>query len=109
MYRIGISIVVGALFAVGAAAQSQAPAQAGAQAGGQASVQTGNTQAVAGASSSTSAATAQDGQANAGLANGTTFNAELSSPVDSKKCKPAMQSMGARPKPSSLKARPVIP
>jgi hypothetical protein len=87
MYRIGISMVVGALFTVGAAAQSQAGA--GAQAGGQASVETGRTQAQAGASSRTSvAATAQSGQANAGLANGTAFNAALSSPVDSKKCKP---------------------
>ena len=87
MYRIGISMVVGALFTVGAAAQSQAGA--GAQASGQASVETGQTQAQAGASSRTSAAaTAQNGQANAGLANGTAFNAALSSPVDSKKCKP---------------------
>jgi hypothetical protein len=87
MYRIGISMVVGALFTVGAAAQSQAGA--GAQAGGQASVETGRAQAQAGASSRTSvAATAQSGQANAGLANGTAFNAALSSPVDSKKCKP---------------------
>ncbi|PYT71569.1 MAG: hypothetical protein DMG39_12835 [Acidobacteria bacterium] len=109
MYRIGISIVVGALFAVGAAAQSQAPAQAGAQAGGQASVQTGNTQAVAGASSSTSAATAQDGQANAGLANGTTFNAELSSPVDSKKCKPGDAVNGRTTEAVKSKGKTVIP
>ncbi len=89
MYRMGISIVVGALFAVGTAAKPQAGAQAGAQTGGQASVEAGKTQAQAGASSSTSAAvTAQNGQANAGLSNGTAFNAELSSPVDSKKCKP---------------------
>jgi hypothetical protein len=89
MYRARISIVVGALFALGAAAQAQTSAQAGAQAGGQASVQAGKTQAQAGASSSTSAAAAaQNGQANAALANGTAFNAALSSPVDSKKCKP---------------------
>jgi len=89
MYRIGISMVVGALFTVAAAAQSQAGAAAGVEANGQASVQAGNTQAQAGASSRTSAAaTAQNGQANAGLANGTAFNAALSAPVDSKKCKP---------------------
>src|ERR1051325_8372759 len=88
-YRPGISIVVGALFAVSAAAQSQTGAQAGAQAGWQASVQAGKTQAQAGASSSTSAGAAvQNGQANAALADGTAFNAELSSPVDSRKCKP---------------------
>lgn len=89
MYRMRISMVVGALFAVGAAAQSQAGAQAGAQASGQASVQAGHTQAQAGASGRMSAAaTTQNGQANAGLARGTAFNAALSSPMDSKKCKP---------------------
>jgi hypothetical protein len=85
MDRMGISMVVGALFAVSAAAQSQA----GAQAGAQATVQAGHTQAQAGASGQTSAAaTAQNGQANAGLTSGTAFNAALSSPVDAKKCKP---------------------
>jgi len=88
-YLVGISIVAGALFAVSAEAQPQAGAQAGAQSSGQASVEAGKTQAQAGASSSTSAAaTTQNGQANAGLSNGTAFNAELASPVDSKKCKP---------------------
>lgn len=89
MYRTGITMVVGALFAVGAAAQSQAGAEGGAQANGQASVQAGRTQAQGSASSQTSAgATAQNGQANAGLANGTAFNAELAAPLDSKKVKP---------------------
>lgn len=97
MYRVGISIAAGALFAVNAVglfalapeAQAQTGAQAGAQTSGQANVQAGKTQAQAGASSSTSAAaSAQNGQANAGLASGTAFNAELSSPLDSKKCKP---------------------
>jgi hypothetical protein len=89
MYRAGISIVAGALFAVFTSAQPQTGAQAGAQASGQASVEAGKTQAQAGASSSTSAsAAAQNGQANAGLSNGTAFNAALTSPVDSKKCKP---------------------
>lgn len=96
MYRVRISILAGALFAGAAGlfalapgAQAQTGAQAGAQTSGQASVQAGKTQAQAGASSSASAgATAQGGQANAGLTNGTTFNAELNSPVDSRKCKP---------------------
>ena len=96
-YRVGISIMAAAVFAVGAVglfalapeAQAQTGAQAGAQTSGQANVQAGKTQAQAGASSSTSAgATAQNGEANAGLTSGTTFNAELNSPVDSKKCKP---------------------
>jgi len=45
------------------------------------------TQASANTSASTSAS-AQNGQANGSLASGTAFNAALSSPIDSKKCKP---------------------
>jgi type IV secretory pathway VirB10-like protein len=85
-----MAIAVGTLFCLGAAAQSQTGAQAGAQSSGQASVQAGQTQAQAQASGNASAATAasaQNGQANASLASGTAFNAALSSPIDSKKCK----------------------
>src|SRR2546427_10704751 len=89
MIRTGMAIVAGALFSLSAAAQSQTGAQAGAQASGQTNVQAGQTQAQAGASSSTSAnAGAPNGQASASLAAGTAFNAALSSPIDSKKCKP---------------------
>jgi hypothetical protein len=84
-----MAIAVGLLFSLTAAAQSQTGAQAGAQASGQTSVEAGKTQAQpsAGASASTSAS-AQNGQANASLAGGTAFNASLSKPIDSKKCKP---------------------
>src|SRR6266478_6834346 len=89
MKRAGITIAVGTLFCLSAAAQSQTGAQAGAQTSGQASVQAGQTQAQAsGNASAASAASAQNGQANASLASGTAFNAALSSPIDSKKCKP---------------------
>jgi len=89
MYRTGIAIFAGALFALSAAAQTQTSGQAGAQAGGQASMQAGQSQAQAGATSSTSAtAQTQNGQANASLASGTAFNAALSSPLDSRKCTP---------------------
>src|SRR5882724_10473169 len=85
----GMAIAVGTLFCLSAAAQSQTGAQAGAQSSGQASVQAGQTQAQAsGNASAASAASAQNGQANASLASGTAFNAALSSPIDSKKCKP---------------------
>jgi hypothetical protein len=81
MNRIGFAIVVGALFCLSASAQTQT--------GGQASVEAGKTQAQAsGNSSASSSVSAQDGQANAGLASGSTFNAALSSPIDSRKCKP---------------------
>src|SRR3984893_9714478 len=87
--RAGMAIAVGTLFCFIAAAQSQTDAQAGAQSSGQASVQAGQKQGQAsGNTSAASAASAQNGQENASLASGTTFNAALSSPIDSKKCKP---------------------
>jgi hypothetical protein len=89
MNRTAFAIAVGALFCFGAAAQSQTGAQAGAQSSSQASVEANNTQAQAsGNASASTSASAQNGQANGSLASGTTFNAALSSPIDSKKCKP---------------------
>ncbi len=89
MKRTGFAIAVGAFFCFGATAQSQTGAQAGAQSSSQASVQAGKTQAqTSGNASAAGSASAQNGQANAALGGGTAFNAALSSPVDSKKCKP---------------------
>src|SRR5258705_5592063 len=89
MNRTGFAIAVGALFCLSAAAQSQTGAQAGAQSTSQASVQAGQTQAQAsGNASASTTASPQNGQANGSLATGTAFNAALSSPIDSKKCKP---------------------
>jgi hypothetical protein len=95
MKRKGFVIMAGILFASTVAAQSQTGAQtgaqAGAQAGGQTSVQAGKTQAQAqgsGSASAESSASTQNGQANASLANGSTINAELAAPIDSKKTKP---------------------
>lgn len=115
MYRVGISIVAGTALAVGMLAmapesQAQRGAQAGAQTSGQANVQAGKTQAQAGASSSTSAsAAAQNGQVNAALASGTTFNAELSSPVDTKKCKPGDPVNGRTTEAVKSEGKTVIP
>jgi hypothetical protein len=89
MNRAGMAIVVGTLFCMSAAAQSQTGAQAGAQSSSQASVQAGQTQAQAsGNASASTSASAQNGQVNGSLATGSAFNAALSSPIDSKKCKP---------------------
>jgi hypothetical protein len=89
MNRTGFAIVVGALFCLSAAAQSQTGAQAGAQSSSSASVEAGQTQAQAsGNASASTSASAQNGQANGSLASGTAINAALSSPIDSKKCKP---------------------
>jgi hypothetical protein len=89
MNRAGMAIVVGAFLSVGTVAQAQTGAQAGAQSSSSASVQAGQTQAQAsGNASASNSASAQNGQANGSLASGTAINAALSSPVDSKKCKP---------------------
>src|SRR5437660_1996929 len=89
MNRAGMAFVVGAFFCMSAAAQPETGAQAGAQSSSQASVQAGQTQAQAsGNASVATSASAQNGQVNSSLAAGTAFNAALSSPVDSKKCKP---------------------
>jgi hypothetical protein len=89
MNRIGMAIVVGTFFCLSAAAQSQTGAQTGAQSSSSASVQAGQTQAQAsGNASASTSASAQNGQVNGSLASGTAINAELSSPIDSKKCKP---------------------
>jgi hypothetical protein len=89
MNRLGMTIVVGVFFCFSVAAQSQTGAQAGAQGSGQASVEAGKTQGQAsGNASASTAAPAQNGQANTSLASGTSFNAALSAPLDSKKSKP---------------------
>jgi hypothetical protein len=89
MNRAGMAIVVGTFLSLSAVAQAQTGAQAGAQSSSPASVEAGQTQAQAsGNASASSSASAQNGQANGSLANGTAINAELSSPIDSKKCKP---------------------
>lgn len=89
MNRAGMTFVVGAIFCLGAAAQAQTGAQSGAQSSSQASVQAGQTQAqTSGNASAGTSASAQNGQASGSLAAGSAFNAALSSPIDSKKCKP---------------------
>ena len=89
MNRAGLAIVVGTFFCMSAVAQSPTGRQAGAQASSQTSVQAGQTQAQAsGGASASTAASAQNGQASGSVTSGMAFNAELSSPVDSKKCKP---------------------
>src|SRR5712692_4115346 len=110
MNRIGFAIVVGALFSLGAAAQAQTGAQAGSQSSGQASAEAGKTQAQASANASAStSASAQNGQANAALASGTAFNAALSSPIDSKKCRPSDQVTAHTTEAAKSEGKTVIP
>src|SRR4029077_15174843 len=106
MNRAGMAIVVGTVFCMSAAAQAQTGAQAGAQSSSQASVQAGQTQAQA---SGNASASAQNGQANGSLATGSAFNAELSSPIDSKKCKPGDAVAAKTTEAAKSEGRTVIP
>jgi hypothetical protein len=86
MKRTGFVFLGGILFACTAVAQSPSDAQA--QAGAQTSVQSGKMQAQgSGSASANASASAQNGQTNTALANGSIINAELNSPIDSKKAK----------------------
>lgn len=110
MNRIGMAIVVGAFFSMTAAAQPQGGAQAGAQTSSQTSVQAGQTQAQASTNASAStSASAQNGQTNGSLATGTAFNAELSSPIDSKKCRPGDAVNGRTTETVKSEGKTVIP
>lgn len=89
MNRIGFALLGVTLFALSTAAQSQTGAQAGAQTSTQANAQASKQGAQAsGSGAAASSASAQTGHGNAALANGSTFNAALNAPVDSKKAKP---------------------
>jgi hypothetical protein len=101
-----MAIVVGTLFCMSAVAQAQTGAQAGAQTSSQASVQAGQTQAQA---SGNASASAQNGQANGSLATGSAFNAALSSPIDSKKCKPGDEVTARTTEAAKAEGKTVIP
>jgi hypothetical protein len=89
MNRIGYVLLGVTLFAASAAAQSQTSAQAGAETNAQANAQASKQGAQAsGSGTAASSAAAQTAHDNAALANGSTFNAALNAPVDSKKAKP---------------------
>ncbi len=110
MNRAGMAIIAGAFFCMSAAARPQTGAQAGAQTSSQTSVQAGQTQAQASTNASAStSASAQNGQANGSLATGTAFNAELSSPIDSKKCKPGDAVNGRTTEAVKSEGKTVIP
>jgi hypothetical protein len=106
MKRTSFVIVAGILFASGVAAQSQA----GTQASGQTSMQAGKAQAQGSGSASTaSSVSAQNGQTNASLGSGSTINAELSAPIDSKKAKPGDPVAARTTEPTKSNGKTVIP
>jgi hypothetical protein len=110
MNRIGYALLGVTLFALSTAAQSQTGAQAGAQTNGQANAQASKQGAQAsGSGAAASSAAAQTGQGNAALANGSTFNAALNAPIDSKKAKPGDPVTAHTTEPAKSDGKTVLP
>lgn len=110
MSRASFAILIGAIFATGAAAQAQTSAQTSTQAGGQASVEASKQGAQAsGGASANSGTSAQAGGSSAALANGTALNAELNAPVDSKKAKAGDQVIAHTTEAAKADGKTVIP
>jgi hypothetical protein len=110
MNRMGLALFVGAIFAAGATAQSQPGAQAGAQGNAQSSAEV-NKQGAQAATRGSAAASgaAQAGQSSTALASGSAFNATLSAPLDSKKCKPGDPVTARSNEPAKSDGKTVFP
>lgn len=110
MNRIGLTLLTAAIVTAGATAQTQSGAQAGAQSGAQTSVDASREGAQASGSGSAAATgAAQAGQNNPSLAGGSTFNAALSAPLDSKKCKPGDPVNARTTEPAKSEGKTVFP
>jgi hypothetical protein len=110
MNRIGYVLLGVTLFAASAAAQSQTSAQAGAQSNAQANAQASKQGAQAsGSGTAASSAAAQTEHSNAALANGSTFNAALNAPIDSKKAKPGDPVTAHTTEPAKSDGKTVMP
>src|SRR5260370_3396556 len=110
MNRIGYALLGVTLFALSTAAQSQTGAQTGAQTNAQANAEASKQGAQAsGSGAAASSATAQTGQGNAALANGSTFNAALNAPIDSKKAKPGDPVTAHTTEPAKSDGKTVLP
>jgi len=110
MNRIGYALLGVTLFALSAAAQSQTGAQAGAQTSAQGNAQASKQGAQAsGSGAAASSAAAQTEHGNAALANGSTFNAALNAPIDSKKAKPGDPVTAHTTEPAKSDGKTVLP
>ena len=102
----------GLLYAVNAGAQTQTGTQAGASASGQASAQASPRGAQASANNNAAAGASAQGagtQGSAAVAEGTTFNATLDKPIDSKKCKPGEPVMAHTTEPVKSDGKTILP
>jgi hypothetical protein len=110
MNRIGLTLFAAAIVTIGAAAQTQSGAPGGAQQGAQASadVSKQGTQA-SGSGSAAASGAAQVGRNSTALGGGSTFNAALSAPLDSKKCKPGDPVNARTTEPAKSDGKTVFP
>jgi hypothetical protein len=110
MNRIGYAFLGATLFALSTAAQSQTGAQAGAQTNAQGNAQASKQGAQAsGSGAAASSAAAQTEHGNAALANGSTFNAALNAPIDSRKAKPGDPVTAHTTEPAKSDGKTVLP
>jgi len=110
MSRIGLMLFAAATLTMNAVGQTQSGAQAGAQSSTQASVDASKQGVQASSSgSATASGAAQAGQNGAALASGSTFNAALSAPLDSKKCKPGDPVSARTTEPAKSDGKAVFP
>jgi hypothetical protein len=112
MNRIGLTLFTAAMVAASAAAQTQSGAQGGAQSSAQASADASKQGAEAsGSGSATASGAAQVGQNSnsTSLAGGSTFNAVLRAPLDSKKCKPGDAVNARTTEPAKSDGKTVFP
>jgi len=110
MSRIGLMLFAAATLTMSAVGQTQSGAQAGAQSSTEASVDASKQGAQAsGRGSAAASGSAQEGQNSAALAGGSTFNAALSAPLDSKKCKPGDPVSARTTEPLKSEGKTVLP
>src|SRR5579859_2067541 len=110
MSRIGLMLFAAATLAASARAQTQPAAQASTQSNTSVSADVSKQggQASANGSSGASGA-ASAGNSRAALAGGSTINAELNAPLDSKKCKPGDPVKARTTQPAKSGGRTVLP
>jgi len=109
--RITLTLFAAAMVTASAAAQTQSGASGAAQQGLQASADPSSKQGAQASGSGSAAASgaAQVGQNSASLAGGSTFRAALSTPLDSKKCKPGDPVSARTTEPAKSDSKTVFP
>jgi hypothetical protein len=110
MNRIGLTLLTAAMVTASAAAQTPSGVQGGAAYSAEASGEASRPgRQASGSGSATASGAAQAGQNGTALAGGSTFNAALSAPLDSKKCKPGDPVNARTTEPAKSDGKTVFP